>query len=408
MINATHRRAWRLVAERPFMAGVFYWTGFDYRGEPTPLTWPTASSFFGIMDLCGFPKTAFYIHQAQWIDTKPVLNIAPHWNWPTDTIGKPIQVMVMTNADSVVLKLNGKTIGGQKGDRFEMNSWMVPYNPGKLEAIAYNKGKVVAKSEVKTTGKAVQVRLSPEHITLLGNGTDAMPITVDVLDAKGLHVPIAQNLVKFSISGPAEIIGVGNGDPNCHESEKASQRSLFNGLAQVIIQTTEASGDIILTATVDGLKPTNIIIPATKVTLAPYVKVENSIISLDKWKISAITSSRPDPNIEVSENDNNTWESLSNGVLTMLNSDSYFILRTNFRAYKSHQTKGGSIYFKNVTGKAEIWLNGKLIAKKDTDIRADIEAKFDGVREYCELRVLMQGAANTEIGIGGITTVKSK
>lgn len=405
--GATHRRAWRLVAERPFMAGVFYWTGFDYRGEPTPLTWPTASSFFGIMDLCGFPKTAYYIHQAQWIDTKPVLSIAPHWNWPTDTIGKPIQVMVMTNTDSVVLKLNGKVIGGQKGDRFEMNSWMVPYKPGKLEAIAYNKGKVVAKSEVKTTGKAVQVRLTPDRKMLQSNGTDAMPITVDVVDAKGLAVPTAQHLVKFTISGPAEIIGLGNGDPNCHEAEKGDQRSLFNGLAQVIIQSTESAGDIVLTATVEGLKPAKIIIPVTKTDLAPFVKVETSIISLDKWKISAITNSRPDPNIVISENDNNTWESVSNGVLTKLPTDGYFILRTNFRAYKSQQNKGGSIYFKNVTGKAEVWLNGKLIAKKETVETADIEAKFDGVREYCELRVLMQGAANAEIGIGGTTTVKT-
>ena len=138
------------------------------------------------------------------------------------------------------------------------------------------------------------------------------------------------------------------------------------------------------------------------------MKVESSIISLDKWKISAITGSRPDPNIVISENDNNTWESVSNGVLTKLSTDSYFILRTNFRAYKSHQSKGGSIYFKDVTGKAEIWLNGKLIAKKDTEAKADIEAKFDGVREYSELRVLMQGAANTEIGIGGTTVVNSK
>lgn len=129
---------------------------------------------------------------------------------------------------------------------------------------------------------------------------------------------------------------------------------------------------------------------------------------MDKWKISAITNTRPDPNVVISENNNNSWESVSNGILTKLSNDRYYILRTNFRAYKAHQSKGGSIYFKDVTGKAKIWLNGKLIAKKDTDAKAEIEAKLDGVREYCELRVLMQGTANTEIGIGGTTQVNNK
>lgn len=149
--GATHRGAWKAIAERPFIAGEFVWTGFDYHGEPSPFTWPSASSFFGAMDLCGFPKTAFYIHQAQWVLDKPVLSMVPHWNWPTDSIGKPIKVMVMSNADSVQVVLNGKAVMGQRVDKYEMNTFAVPYTPGKLEAIGYKRGREVARTNVETT-----------------------------------------------------------------------------------------------------------------------------------------------------------------------------------------------------------------------------------------------------------------
>lgn len=406
--GATHRQAWKEVATRPFMAGCFYWTGFDYRGEPTPFQWPSVSSVFGIMDLCGFPKNAFYIHQAQWIDDKPVINIAPHWNWPTDTIGKPIQVMVMSNTDSVVLKLNGKLIGGQKVDKYEMNSWNVAYQPGKLEAFAYTKGKMVAKTEVATTGEAVQVRLTPDRKLLDGNGTDAMPITVEVVDAKGRAVPTAQNMITFSISGPAEIIGVGNGNPTCHEADKASQRSLFNGLAQVIIQSAEASGEVVLTATTPGLKPAKIVIPVSPSALAPFVAVEYPPMSLDKWRISPLSATRPNPNVVIADNDMNSWEPIGVGTLTKLSSNSYFVLRSTFKAFKSHQTNGGTITFKKLSGKAEVWLNGKLIGKKENAETTDFNAIFPAVSEKCELRVLLEGTAGSNIGIAGSTIVKSK
>lgn len=249
----THRKAWKEIAIRPYMAGCFVWTGFDYRGEPQPFEWPTVSSSFGIMDTCGFPKSAYYIHQAQWVQDRPVLWFVPHWNWAGKE-GQPIKVMVMSNADSVALMLNGHPLGEQKVDPFEMNFWQVPYQPGRLEAVAKKGGRVVATYTVETTGAPVTLRLIPDRAALDGDGRDSVPITVEALDSKGRHVPTANLPVQFQVAG-GRIIGVGNGDANSHEPDKAMSRSLYNGYAQVIIQSERGgSGMLVLRATAPGLK----------------------------------------------------------------------------------------------------------------------------------------------------------
>ncbi|MEO7932607.1 MAG: beta-galactosidase GalA [Chthoniobacterales bacterium] len=246
------RNSWEAIATRPRLAGGFSWTGFDYRGEPTPFGWPSAGSFFGAMDLCGFPKTDFYVRQAHWVKNKPVLTLVPHWNWPGKE-GQPIRVMALCNADHVALSLNGKLIEEKKVDPFQMVDWQVPYAPGRLEAVAKKDGREVARYVVETTGKPVKLRLAPDRKTLAADGCDALPVTVEALDEQGRPVPTANLAVAFAISGPGRIIGVGNGDPNCHEPEKGDRRSLFNGLAQVIVQSTHDAGEIKLTATADGL-----------------------------------------------------------------------------------------------------------------------------------------------------------
>lgn len=251
--GATHRAAWKAIATRPFIAGAFVWTGFDYRGEPQPFEWPTVSSSFGIMDLCGFEKTAFYIHQAQWVKDRPVLHLVPHWNW-SGREGQPILVVAMANTETVALLLNGKLIGEQKVDPFEMNEWHVPYAPGRLEAVGKTGGRAVAHAVVETTGAPVALRLTPDRSDLAGDGRDATPVTVEALDARGRPVPTANLAVNFTISG-GRIIGLGNGDANSHEPEKGDARSLYNGLAQVIVQTqVGASGALTLRAQAATLK----------------------------------------------------------------------------------------------------------------------------------------------------------
>jgi beta-galactosidase len=251
--GATHRAAWKAIAMRPFVAGAFVWTGFDYRGEPQPFEWPTASSSFGIMDLCGFEKAAFYIHQAQWVKDRPVLHLIPHWNWPGRE-GQPIRVVAMSNTDTVALMLNGKLIGEQNVDPFEMNEWEVGYAPGRLEAVGKTAGKVVAHALVETTGAPVALRLTADLNSLAGDGRDATPVTVEAIDARGRAVPTANLPVSFEIEG-GRIIGLGNGDANSHEPEKGAARRLYNGLAQVIVQAEEGgSGSLILRARADGVR----------------------------------------------------------------------------------------------------------------------------------------------------------
>ena len=249
----THRAAWKAVHERPFIAGQFVWTGFDYHGEPTPHTFPTNSSFFGIFDLCGFDKAAAHIHRAQWIDDLPVLGLVPHWNWSK---GDKVRVMACTNAEEVELIVNGKSAGKQKGDRLGMNYWTVDYAPGFIEARAYNGGKLVTKTRNETTGEAVALTLDFDH-PLVGDGRDVVAVTVSAVDAKGRVVPTADH--KVTISTSARIVGLGNGDPNCLEPEKGNTRSLFHGLAQVLIAAPalEDKGLALISgfAKADGLKP---------------------------------------------------------------------------------------------------------------------------------------------------------
>ena len=272
--GASHRDAWRMIATRPFVAGGFVWTGFDYHGEPTPYAWPTTSSFFGILDLCGFPKAAYDIHRAHWIDDHPIVALFPHWNWHGRE-GQPIRVMVMSNAERVELRLNGRRIGEAAVDRLMGNSWEVPFVAGRIEAIARNGGREVARAVQETTSGPVALRLTPARTVMAGDGEDAQPLTIDAIDAAGRHVPTANLMTRFSVEGAA-IIGVGNGDPNSHQSEKGNQRSLFNGLAQIIIQA-EAGGreSIHIRAEADGLRPASLVIdrlpfpPRAQVPLAP-------------------------------------------------------------------------------------------------------------------------------------------
>jgi Arabinogalactan endo-1,4-beta-galactosidase len=247
---------WTLAADSDFWLGGFIWTGFDYRGEPTPYKWPNISSHFGIMDACGFPKNIYYYYQSWWTD-KDVLHISPHWNWKGKE-GQPIEVWVNTNADNVELFLNGKSLGKKDMPRNSHLTWTVNYEPGTLEAVAYKKGKKLTK-KVETTGDPYEIVVSPYKTTMLGDGRDAAVINISVVDRQGREVPDANHLIRFSLTGDGKIIGVGNGDPSSHEPDKyfvdtAWQRSLFNGKAQVILQSGKTAGTLRFEAKADGLQ----------------------------------------------------------------------------------------------------------------------------------------------------------
>jgi len=258
---------WTIAANREWFMGGFAWTGFDYRGEPTPFRWPDINSHFGIMDMCGFPKTVYYYYQSWWTD-KDVLHIAPHWNWKGKE-GQPIAVWVNTNADNVELFLNGKSIGKKDMPRNGHLEWMVNYAPGKLEAIAYKKGKKLT-AKVETTGEAYRLLVTPSKTTLAPDGKDAVVFNISVVDRQGKEVPDAGNLLHFDVTGKARIIGVGNGDPSSHEPDQfvtgGWQRRLFNGKCQVIVQSAiegDSSADIIFSASGSALQPVSIQVPAS-------------------------------------------------------------------------------------------------------------------------------------------------
>ena len=252
---------WTMAAERDWFMGGFVWTGFDYRGEPTPHRWPNINSHFGIMDVCGFPKNVYWYYRSWWTDDD-VLNIAPHWNHAGHE-GEIMRVWVNSNAEEVALSLNGKNLGRRKMPRNGHLLWEVPYKAGRLKAVAYKDGRRFEKI-VETTGQAVSVSLVPYKTVVMADGTDGTVVNVEVKDAEGRHVPDAQNMIRFSIEGDAHIIGVGNGDPSCHEPDKCQegkwQRSLFNGHCQVILQAGRTAGDIVLKACSEGLREASVTI----------------------------------------------------------------------------------------------------------------------------------------------------
>ncbi len=260
---------WSFCDARPWLAGGFVWTGFDYRGEPSPYGWPNTASQYGIIDLCGFPKDSFYYYQAWWT-AKPVLHLFPHWNWP-GLEGQEIAVWVYSNLDRVELFSNGQSLGAKDVKRASHLAWNVKYAPGVIEARGFKGGQQAMTVKRETTGPAAQLAISAERPDLAADGEDAVSIAVEVRDAQGRYAPLADNAVTFEIAGPGRLIGVGNGDPTSHESDKGSSRKAFCGLCAAIVQSTKAAGEIAVTATSPGLAPASVRIPSKAAGLRPQM-----------------------------------------------------------------------------------------------------------------------------------------
>ena len=264
---------WTFYGTREWLAGGFAWTGFDYRGEPTPYGWPSINSNFGIVDTCGFPKDNFFYYKAWWTK-QPVLHLFPHWNWEGRE-GDEIPVWVHSNLDEVELLLNGKSLGRQKVPRLGHVEWKVRYEPGTITAHGWKDGKLLLTEERETTGPAVALKLTAERTEIDADGEDVAILTVAAVDSQGRAVPTADVLVDFKVTGEGALVGVGNGDPNCQESDKEPRRSLFSGLAQVIVQATKRAGTIEIVAEVNvrhmTTGPAKIVITTKQVPLRPSV-----------------------------------------------------------------------------------------------------------------------------------------
>ena len=258
-------RGWKFYAERPWGAGLFYWTGFDYRGEPNPLSYPATDSEFGILDYCGFWKDEAWYLKSWWTD-EPTLHIFPHWNLQGHE-GEEIDLWAYSNCDEVELTVNGKKLGRQKMPKNGHLKWKATYQPGKVIAMGYKNGKRVMTQTIETTKPAAKVALASDRQQIAADGRDVAVITVEIQDAKGRIVPDACQDLTISLTGDGRILGAGNGDPSYlgedHPKEKDCKQfriPAFNGLAQILVQSGTTASDMTLTVMSDGLKADHIII----------------------------------------------------------------------------------------------------------------------------------------------------
>lgn len=252
-------RGWKFYDERPWAAGLFYWTGFDYRGEPNPLSYPAHDSEFGILDYCGFPKDEAYYLKSWWTD-EPVLHIFPHWNLQGHE-GEEVEVWAYSNCDEVELTVNGKKLGRQPMPRNGHLKWKAVYQPGRVEAIGYKNGKRILTKTIETTKSAAKVVLKADRQQIAADGQDMAIVNIELHDQKGRFVPNASPVLTFCLEGDASIIGCGNGDPSYLGSDHPDKQPChtfsipaFNGQAQVLIQSGKLPSTVTLKCTADGLK----------------------------------------------------------------------------------------------------------------------------------------------------------
>jgi beta-galactosidase len=249
--GTTHEEAWQAVKKRPWMSGLYIWTGFDYFGEPAPYGNVAISSYFGIFDLCGFPKDSYYYYKSQWTKA-PMVHLLPHWNWKA---GQMVDVVAYSNCDEVKLYLNNLFLESRNFKESKILSlrWKVPFAAGELRAEGYRNGKLVATDRVQTAGEPLKIVLSADRQSIKADGKDLSFVTVRITDENATLVPDADNLVHFELEGEGKIIGLANGNPMSLEPAKGSERRAFSGMCLVVVQSTGKKGEVVLKATSPGM-----------------------------------------------------------------------------------------------------------------------------------------------------------
>lgn len=396
----SQRAAWKAIDTRPYLAGGFAWTGFDYHGEPTPEKWPANSSYFGILDLCGFPKSAFFLRRAMWVKDRPLLDILPHWNW-LGREGTPIKVMLATNVERVELLCNGQTVGEGKPDPYDMIAFDVPFRSGVLEARGWRGGRLVARARVETTGRPVRLRLRPDRTVLAGDGVDAQPVTIEALDARGRAVPDAQLDVSLVIEG-GRIIGVGNGDPTAVGPSKGHRVRLFNGLAQVIVQThLDGQGNLILGAAADGVRPASADIKVERVrtrhSLPPSMRQ-----AISQWRQSPILRERPATIPDLADNDMNSWDQVTAGERPApAGSAGYVLLVSRISPSDAVFRSGGTLKFAAINGSGDIFLGGRKLASKASPLAEPLGVTVPPGQRELVVALALRASAGEPVGLSG-------
>lgn len=360
----TVKEAWKAVKERPFVAGSFVWTGFDYRGEPTPFVWPSVATFFGTYDSCGFEKDACYLYKAFW-KSEPIVHLASPWCERAED-GTEIRVQVITNCEEVELFRNGTSLGRKKADEYEQVEFMVPYEAGELKAVGYKDGKEAAVDVQRTATTPARLVVTTSQDQVAAGGYEAVAVNVSLVDEAGTVLPNASEMVVFSLED-AVLLGVGNGDPNCHEADVADHRSFYHGKAQAIIKaSSEEAMKITVSCEEAGVAPVTITIPVTPCDYIPYIAPNEETV-VDGWRLFHKTfDAMPDPNPTVDANDMNSFEPVNftgapqPELADKL--DQYGLYRTKFDFGEAEENR--YLYFAELSGHVWIYIDGVEVAKR--------------------------------------------
>ena len=400
--GSTHREAWHMAEERDFVAGAFVWTGFDYRGEPTPFRWPSAGSFFGIYDACGFPKEAVYLYQALW-KKEPLVHITGPWA-SQKLPGAEVKLMVVSNCEQVDLYVNGVKRKLIRGGVYGQEPFSLPYEPGELKAVGSIGGKVCAEDVIRTAGNPYALQISADRQVIRGDGLDAVVICVRAVDGKGAPAPEADDLVHLDVDGCAELIGAGNGNPNSHEPDCAPYRRLFHGQAQFILRNSGA-GLITVKARAEGLIPAELTILAEQGDYIPFLKTASDCM-VGGWEMySRLLDRHPGGEIKSEANDRNSYEPIEfhgrpQSVLTG-QEGKYALYRTTIHIRRGERK---ALYFSEVKGRVWVYFNDRCVYERtevtEGAVSAEIPAGMEG-NVKCAVVIGNINSANSEAGICG-------
>lgn len=374
--GTTVRDTWKYVNERPFVAGSFVWTGFDYRGEPTPFEWPSVGTFFGTYDSCGFEKDACYFYKAFWKEEAMVHLVSP-WKECLQN-GEDVKVLAITNCEEVALYIDDVLVEKKAADQYEHVLFHVQYESGKvLKAVGYRNGNPAAEDVQETAGKAVTLRIGLDKNVMRADGLDAVVVNIYAVDEKDQIVNQADHLVTMDVNGGAKILGVGNGNPNSHEPDVAPYRKLYHGCCQMILGNCDLE-DVTIRVSAEGLESASAEILVEQAEMIPYMKTVKERV-VEGWGLFyKLFDEMPDPNIKVDANDMNSFEPVAfTGVPQPQLADQlnkYGLYRTVFDAGKPGEKR--YIYFGDVKGHVWIYLDGQKVAERTDEFGGELSVEL--------------------------------
>lgn len=384
----TVREANTAVLARPFMAGLFVWTGFDYRGEPTPHEWPSVSSHFGVMDSCGFPKDTYYLYRAYWT-LAPSIHVLPHWNHRR---GAEVRVMVYTNCDEVELLLNGRSLGRQANDMATQTTWRVKFEPGELKAVGYRGGKPVAEDAVRTAGAAKRLRLEAPIRSLYPDTDSLAVVNLSCEDEHGVFCPKENTRLAVAVEG-GRLLGVGNGNPNSHDRDDDTRVRLFAGRAQALIAADGNATEVRVSVSAERFGEASIILPVGQRAFPGDVPTAD-IRVIGGWRVShTATAEKPDVTVEPTFSDVNamepvtftgTWQPVLDG-----RAGQYTFYRA--RADIGPSTRGRHLVLNAVQGTVEVYVNHRMLRRQECFIKSRVEVELPvSLFGECQLTLILQ------------------